>query len=101
MHSFPGMMGGNPSRGGTFGLLAFLRLPLLFVRFVVTLGVAAAGLALGAAALAQPLGLMFSKGGHTQLVQIGELEQASERSYVYAADGSLITVLHAEENRSP
>jgi 1A family penicillin-binding protein len=71
------------------------------LRFILVLFAAGAGLALGIGLLAPEIQTVFSAGrvgGEENLV---ELEELSQRTEVYAADGSLKAVLHAEENRQP
>ena len=73
----------------------------LLLRFSAVIIVAAGLLAAGLAALAPSLHSALWRGGSAQRAGLDQLDQSSERSYVYAGDGSLLTVLHAEENRSP
>jgi len=71
------------------------------LRFVATIVLASLGLALGVGLLAGPAQALFRRGGTAVRADIDKTYEPSERSYVYAADGSLLAVLHAEENRSP
>jgi penicillin-binding protein 1A len=67
-----------------------------FVAAIVATGALVAG---AVAAMAVPAGMLGHVGSGTpDAVHLGELAQ---RSYVYAADGSLIATLHGEENRQP
>ena len=62
--------------------------------------VAGAGLAVGGAVLASELrGLGRAVRG--EAAEVGQLAEVSQNSSVFGRDGSLIAVLHAEENRSP
>jgi penicillin-binding protein 1A len=71
----------------------------LLPRFLAVVIGAGAVLALTAAALAVPVGLLDEVGsGEPQKIELGPLAQ---RSYVYAADGSLLATLKDEENRQP
>ena len=70
-------------------------------KLLVTLGVAAAGLLLSVLAAAPAAHALFtagSGGGPSDVLALGDLP---ERSQVFAADGSLMTTFHAEENRAP
>lgn len=68
-------------------------------RFVVVVVVAGVGLALGLLLLAPPVKAVFTAGKSAPEETItGELAQ---RSVVTARDGTLLAVLHREENRSP
>jgi 1A family penicillin-binding protein len=71
-------------------------------RFLAVLLIAGAGLALGIGLLAPEVRAVVTQGGKAggegSLVQ---LEELSQRTTVYARDGSVQAVLHAEENRQP
>ncbi|HSH60963.1 MAG TPA: PBP1A family penicillin-binding protein [Acidimicrobiales bacterium] len=71
------------------------------VRFVVTLVLAGATLALGVALLVPQVGALTRAGRPGKAADVNKLAEVSQNSTVYARDGSLIAVLHAEENRSP
>jgi penicillin-binding protein 1A len=64
--------------------------------------VAGAGLALAVAALAIPVAALVSRGSSGTDNQIGDINAPrTETSTVYAADGSILAVLHYNENRTP
>lgn len=63
--------------------------------------VAGCGLAVGLALLAPVLGAFLSAGNSGRGEDILQLSELSERSLVFARDGTLLASLHAEENRSP
>ena len=73
----------------------------ILLRFVSVVAVAATALALLVATVVRPMVAAATKGGSARLADVNVIDEPSERSYVYAADGSVIAVLHAEENRSP
>ena len=72
------------------------------LRFLAVLVVAGAGLALGIGLLVPEVRAVVTHGGQAgdeeSLVQ---LEELSQRTTIYARDGSVRAVLHAEENRQP
>ena len=70
-------------------------------RLLVIVGIAGAGLALGLALLAPELEGVLSAGDVGKPKDIVKLGELAQNSLVYARDGSLLAVLHAEENRSP
>ncbi|MDQ1373337.1 MAG: hypothetical protein QOJ09_675, partial [Actinomycetota bacterium] len=72
-----------------------------FDRFARTFVVAGAGMAVGLVLLVLPLKAFASAGHSGHASDIGELQQLAQRSVVYARDGSVLAVLHGEENRSP
>ncbi len=71
------------------------------VRFVVTLALAGATLALGVALLVPEVRALGRAARPGKAADVNKLAEVSQNSAVYASDGSLIAVLHAEENRSP
>jgi len=71
----------------------------LFLRFASIIAVAGVGLAGVGAALAPAAHELSSAGSSDEaMIDLGPLDQ---RSYVYAADGSLLTTLQAEIDRQP
>src|SRR5437763_5999980 len=68
------------------------------VRFAVVLVAAGLGVALSVALLAPEARAFFTAGAGGESANLRPL---SERSVVYARDGSVLAVLHAEENRVP
>jgi penicillin-binding protein 1A len=71
----------------------------LWSKFVAAIVAAGALVAGAVAALAVPVGMMSDVGSGTpEEVHLSELAQ---RSYVYAADGTVIATLRGEENRQP
>lgn len=70
-------------------------------RFTVTLVLAGAALAAILALLAPQVQGLGRAGRAGRAAHLGQLAEVSQNSTVYASDGSLIAVLHAEENRSP
>ncbi|HEX2063138.1 MAG TPA: transglycosylase domain-containing protein, partial [Acidimicrobiales bacterium] len=73
----------------------------VLTRFLVVVGIAGTGLAVGLGLLAPEVKGFFTAaeaGKPNDVVKLGELAQ---NSFVYARDGSLLAVLHAEENRQP
>ncbi|HET6951287.1 MAG TPA: transglycosylase domain-containing protein [Acidimicrobiales bacterium] len=71
----------------------------LLPRFAAVILGTGAVLAMAAAALAVPTGMLGDAGsGEPQAIELGPLAQ---RSYVYAGDGSLLATLKDEENRQP
>lgn len=71
------------------------------LRYLLVLFVAGAGLALGIALLAPEVKAVFSAGEAGDEATLLQLEEYSQRTDVYARDGSLLAVLHREENRQP
>ncbi|HSS10162.1 MAG TPA: biosynthetic peptidoglycan transglycosylase, partial [Acidimicrobiales bacterium] len=72
-----------------------VRLPLIAL-------VAGGSLALGVVALAMPVNAVINHGASAQDNALPDINAPqSQRSVVYAADGSVLAVLHAAENRSP
>ena len=71
------------------------------VRFVVTLALAGATLALGLGLLVPEMRALGRAGRPGRAADVNQQSEVSQNSAVYASDGSLIAVLHAEENRSP
>jgi penicillin-binding protein 1A len=72
-----------------------IRLPLIAV-------VAGGSLALGIVALAMPVNAVINHGASSTANALPDINAPqSQRSIVYAADGSVLAVLHAAENRSP
>ena len=70
-------------------------------KLVITLAVAAGGIVLSVLAFAPAAHAFFtagSGGGPSDVLALGDLPQTSQ---VFAADGSLMTTFHAEENRDP
>ena len=70
-------------------------------RFAATLLLAGAGLALGVLLLAPEVRALMGAGTSGGAGNLAELQQLAQRSVVLARDGSVLAVLHAEENRSP
>ncbi|HVE46534.1 MAG TPA: PBP1A family penicillin-binding protein [Acidimicrobiales bacterium] len=70
-------------------------------RFFVTVMVAGTGLALGLVLLAPQVWGVLSAGDVGDAEELAALGEISQNSLVYARDGHLLAVLHAEENRSP
>jgi len=83
--------GGHP---GTVGSVRHL------ARFAVIVAVAGTGLAVGVALLGPSVDGVLSAGRGTP-VDVGTLGEVAQNSAVYRRDGTLLAVLHAEENRSP
>ncbi|MDQ3681387.1 MAG: PBP1A family penicillin-binding protein [Actinomycetota bacterium] len=71
------------------------------VRFAATLVLAGAALAVGLVLLAPELRGLGRAGRAGKAANVAQLAELAQNSEVYASDGSLIAVLHAEENRSP
>ena len=71
------------------------------LRLLVVLIIAGAGLALGIGLLAPEVKAVFTAGEAGDEATLLQLEEFSQRTDVYARDGSLLAVLHAEENRQP
>ncbi|MDP8992059.1 MAG: PBP1A family penicillin-binding protein [Actinomycetota bacterium] len=71
------------------------------VRLLLTVVVAGVGLALGVGLLLHELRGLGRAGRAGKAANVGQLAELSQNSSVYARDGSLLAVLHAEENRSP
>src|SRR2546428_3616719 len=69
-------------------------------RLAVVMMMAGLVLALGLLALA-PQARAFFTAGKGRTTPLGDLGVLSQRSVVYAADGSVLAVLHAEQNRQP
>jgi penicillin-binding protein 1A len=64
--------------------------------------IAGAGLALAVVALAIPVEALVNRGATSKANSLPDITAPlSERSVVYAADGSVLVTLHAAENRSP
>jgi penicillin-binding protein 1A len=70
-------------------------------RFARTILVAGAGLAFALLLLALPVKALAAAGRSAHKDDLGGLQEQAQRSVVYARDGSVLAVLHAEENRSP
>ena len=70
-------------------------------RFLITFLVAGLGLALAAVLLAPSARAVLESGRSGKTNELKQLEQLSQRSILYKRDGTLLAVLHAEENRSP
>jgi penicillin-binding protein 1A len=71
----------------------------LWTKFVAAIAAAGALVACAVTALAVPVSMMGEVGSGTpHEVHLGELAQ---RSYIYAADGTVLATLHEEENRQP
>ena len=69
--------------------------------FLIAL-VSAAGLALGVVALALPVQALVDHGATSKANALPDINAPlSERSVIYAADGSVLATLHATENRVP
>ena len=69
--------------------------------FLIAL-VSAAGLALGVVALAVPVQALVNRGATSKANALPDINAPlSERSIIYAADGSVLATLHATENRVP
>jgi len=73
----------------------------LAIRYLLTLFLAALGLAAGLALLTRPAMAVATAGTSKELTAALQLNQLSERSVVYDRDGKVMAVLHVEENRSP
>ncbi len=71
------------------------------IRFAATLVLGGATLALGVALLVPEFRALAGAGRPGRAANVNVLAEVSQNSAVYARDGSLIAVLHAEENRSP
>src|SRR5687768_15377162 len=71
------------------------------VRFGVAVVAAGVGLALAAILLMPEAKAIFTAGAGSKNDLAKSLRPLSERSVVYARDGSVLAVLHAEENRVP
>jgi penicillin-binding protein 1A len=64
--------------------------------------VAGGALALGVVLLAMPVNALINHASSSQANPLPDINAPqSERSVIYAADGSVLAVLHASENRSP
>jgi penicillin-binding protein 1A len=70
-------------------------------RFLVIVGTAGAGLALGLVLLAPEVKAVLTAGHSGGKEDILKLSELPERSIVYARDGTVMAALHAEQNRSP
>ncbi|MCA1846539.1 MAG: transglycosylase domain-containing protein, partial [Actinobacteria bacterium] len=70
-------------------------------RFLIIVGTAGAGLALGLVLLAPEVKAVFTAGRSGGKEDILKLSELPERSIVYARDGTVMAALHAEQNRSP
>ncbi|HZQ28843.1 MAG TPA: biosynthetic peptidoglycan transglycosylase, partial [Acidimicrobiales bacterium] len=71
------------------------------LRMLAVLLIAGAGLALGMGLLLPEARSILHAGKVGDEQNLVQLEELSERSVVYAKDGSVLAVLHAEENRQP
>jgi penicillin-binding protein 1A len=71
------------------------------LRFLLVVLVSGAGLALGVGLLAPEVRTVMHAGKVGNEENLVELTELSQRTEVYARDGSLKAVLHAEENRQP
>jgi len=71
------------------------------LRFLAIVLLAAAGLVAAAVALAPPAKALLSAGHTSGADDIVALSDLPLRSTVYAADGSVLDVFHAEQNRTP
>jgi penicillin-binding protein 1A len=72
------------------------------LRLLVIALLAGAGLALAVVALAIPVEALVNHGASSQANSLPDITAPlSERSEVYAADGSVLATLHGAENRSP
>jgi penicillin-binding protein 1A len=71
------------------------------VRFGVAVVAAGVGLAFAAILLVPEAKAIFTAGAGGKQDLAKSLRPLSERSVVYARDGSVLAVLHAEENRVP
>ena len=71
-----------------------------FGRFASVVVMAGVALAMGLALLAPEARALFTANASASGALI-DLQPLSERSVVYAADGSVLAVLHGDENRSP
>ena len=73
-----------------------------WLRLILIALVSAAGLALGVVALAVPVQALVSRGTSSKANALPDINAPlSERSTIYAADGSILATLHATENRVP
>jgi penicillin-binding protein 1A len=72
-----------------------------FDRFARIVLVAGAGVALGLVLCVLPLKAFAAAGKSGHADDLGELGELAQRSVVLARDGSVLAVLHGEENRSP
>src|SRR5947208_3495508 len=72
-----------------------------WVRFAVAIVAAGVGLAFAAILLVPEAQAVFTAGKGAKDDLAKSLRPLSERSVVYARDGSVLAVLHAEENRVP
>jgi 1A family penicillin-binding protein len=70
-------------------------------RFARTIFLAGAALAAGVLLLVLPFKALAAAGSSGQDDNLAGFQQLAQRSVVYARDGSVLAVLHAEENRSP
>jgi membrane peptidoglycan carboxypeptidase len=71
------------------------------VRFLVVCVLAGVGLALGVLLLAPEIRAFAGAGRAGRGENLVQLSELSQRSLVYDREGSVMAVLHAEENRSP
>ena len=69
-------------------------------RFVLTILLGGIGLAAGLLALAPQAKAVLGAGRSGRGIEASQLEEPALRSVVHAADGSVLAVLHDEENRS-
>jgi membrane peptidoglycan carboxypeptidase len=73
-----------------------------WTRLLIIALLAGAGLALGIAALAMPVEAIVTRGAKSTPNLLADINAPrSERSTVYASDGTVLAVLHAAENRVP
>jgi penicillin-binding protein 1A len=70
-------------------------------RFVLTIVLGGVGLAVGLIALAPQAKAVFGSGRAGASSDIAQLRELAQRSVVRARDGTVLAVLHDEENRSP
>ena len=70
-------------------------------RFAATLLIAGAGMAAGVVLLAPQVKAVVQSGRSGEDRGLEQLSELAQRSVVYGRDGSVLAVLHAEENRSP
>jgi len=73
----------------------------VFVRFFVAILIAGAGVAAGTVLLAAPVSRLVTHGTAGTEGEPLSLRPLAARSVVYAHDGSVLAILHEEENRVP
>jgi penicillin-binding protein 1A len=78
-----------------------VRLAKYAAKFTLVIAALAAVLSVTAAAMAVPLGMLGHVGSGKPDDSKLEFAPLAQRSYIYAADGSLLATLHEEENRQP